>query len=255
MEYNILSLQLEEPLGLITINRPDAMNALNTAFFLEMDSMLTDLENDGRVKVIVLTGAGKAFVAGADIAEMVDMGAAEAEVFSQLGQRIFRRMETYKKPIIGAVNGFALGGGMELAMGCDVLIASEKARFGQPEVNLGLIPGYAATQRLPRIVGRTNALRLLLSAEMIGAQEALTMGLVQKVVSPEALIEEAKKFALLIASKGPIAVQTVKKAVVNGLDMDIDAGSMMESKLFGTLFGNEGAEGMKAFLEKRNPNW
>lgn len=255
MKYNILALQLEQSLGVITINRPEAMNALNTAFFYEMDSMLNDLENDERVKVIVLTGAGKAFVAGADISEMVDMGAAEAELFSQLGQRIFRRMETFRKPIIGAVNGFALGGGMELAMGCDVLIASEKARFGQPEVNLGLIPGYAATQRLPRIVGRANALRLLLSAEMLGAQDALAIGLVQKVVPHEELMEEAKKFARLIASKGPTAVQIVKKAVVNGLDMDIDAGSIMESKLFGTLFGNEGTEGMKAFLEKRNPKW
>ncbi len=255
MEYKILNTQIESPLALVTINRPEAMNALNTAFFLEMDSLLTELDANSEVKLILLTGAGKAFVAGADIAEMVDMDSAAAETFSQLGQRIFRRMETFRKPIIGAVNGFALGGGMELAMGCDVLIASEKARFGQPEVNLGLIPGYSATQRLPRIVGRTNALRLLLSAEMINAQEALTMGLVQKVVPPEELMEEAKKFALLIASKGPKAVQTVKKAVVDGLDMDIDAGSLMESRLFGTLFGNEGAEGMRAFLEKRNPNW
>lgn len=254
-DFKILSLLVEPPLAQITINRPEAMNALNTAFFHEMDRMLTLLEADNQVKVIVLTGAGKAFVAGADIAEMVNMNSQEAEAFSQLGQRIFRRMETFCKPIIGAVNGFALGGGMELAMGCDVLLASEKARFGQPEVNLGLIPGYAATQRLPRIVGRTNALFLLLSAEMIGAQQALAMGLVQKVVPPEDLSEEVKKFALLIASKGPKAVRTVKKAVVDGLDMEIEQGSLMESKLFGTLFGNEGAEGMKAFLEKRNPNW
>jgi enoyl-CoA hydratase len=255
MEYKILSTKIEAPLAWVTINRPEAMNALNTAFFHEMDRMLDDLDSNHEVKVMILTGAGKAFVAGADIAEMVDMTADQATAFSQLGQRIFRKMETFRKPIIGAINGFALGGGMELAMGCDVLIASEKAKFGQPEVNLGLIPGYAATQRLPRIVGRTNALRLLLSAEMITASEAQTMGLVQKVIAPDDLLEEVRKFALLISSKGPKAVQTVKKAVVDGLDMDIDAGSLMESHLFGTLFGNEGAEGMKAFLEKRNPNW
>jgi enoyl-CoA hydratase len=174
-----------------------------------------------------------------------------------VGQQVFLSFEKAHFPIIAAVNGFALGGGLELAMACDFRIANTKAKFGQPEVNLGLIPGFAGTQRLPRLVGTANALFLLMSAEMIGAEEALRIGLVQKVTEPEELLNEALRIAKLIASKGPKAVQLIKKVVREGLAMGFEAGNELEAVRFGSLFGagSEGEEGMKAFLEKRAPNW
>jgi enoyl-CoA hydratase len=239
----------------ITISRPEALNALNTNFFNEMEHLLDAVAKDDSVKVIVLTGVGKAFVAGADIAEMVDKNSSEGTQFSQRGQSVFRKMEKLDKPIIAAINGFALGGGLELALACDIRLASSKAKFGQPEVNLGLIPGFAATQRLPRLIGMGNALWLLMSAEMIDASEAFRIGLVQKVFEPEVLIDSAMEMARLIASKGPKAVKKMKMVVRQGMEMDFDAGSRLEADEFGSLFGNEGEEGMRAFLEKRKPEW
>ena len=257
MEYSILKKEINEGIALITISRPKAMNALNTAFFDEMNAMLDELQSDDNIKVMVLTGEGKAFVAGADIAEMVDKDQAEGQAFSKYGQRTFDRIEESPFPVIAAINGFALGGGCELAMSCDFRIASAKAKFGQPEVSLGLIPGYAGTQRMARLIGMADALYLLYTADMIGADEALRLKLVQKVVEPEMLMDEVMKIAKNIASKGPKAIRKVKAVTRQGYNVSFIEGSAMEAREFGTLFGAgaEGEEGMKAFLEKRKPNW
>jgi enoyl-CoA hydratase len=257
MDNKILQTKLEEGILLVTISRPKAMNALNTQFFNEMDELITTVKGNPEVKVMVITGEGKAFVAGADIAEMVNKSQAEGEAFSRLGQNTFRSFEKLDIPVIAAVNGFALGGGMELTMACDFRIASTKAKFGQPEVNLGLIPGYAGTQRLSRLTGMGNALYLLMTADMIGAEDALRIGLVQKVVEPETLMDEVMKIAKNIASKGPQAVKNVKDVARRGYELSLDEGADLEARAFGSLFGDnsEGREGMQAFLEKRKPEW
>ncbi len=257
MEYTILNLEVTDGIALVTISRPKALNALNTRFFQEMDAMIEKVSSMPEVKVMVITGDGKAFVAGADIAEMVDKTPDEGTAFSKIGQNTFSSIEKMEIPVMAAINGFALGGGLELAMGCDIRIASTKAKFGQPEVNLGLIPGYAGTQRLPRLVGSGDALLLLMTGDMIGAEDALRIGLVQKIAEPDQLMEEVMKIAKTIALKGPQAVKKVKKVVREGLQTDFETGSNIESEQFGSLFGkgSEGEEGMKAFLEKRKPNW
>jgi len=257
MEYEILKPEVLDGVAIVTISRPKALNALNTRFFQEMDDYVASIKNDASIKVMVITGEGKAFVAGADIAEMVDKNQEEGSGFSRLGQATFRSLETLDIPVIAAINGFALGGGLELAMACDFRTANTKAKFGQPEVNLGLIPGYAGTQRLSRLVGPGDALYLLMTADMFGAEDALRIGLVQKVFDPEALMEETMKIAKNIASKGPKAVKLVKQVVRQGLAMDFDKGSELEAQNFGSLFGegNEGREGMQAFLGKRKPEW
>jgi enoyl-CoA hydratase len=233
------------------------MNALNSDFFTEFNTLLDQVSLDAQLRVLIITGEGKAFVAGADIAEMVNQNQQEGSDFSHWGQNTFRRLEMIDIPVIAAINGFALGGGLELAMGCDFRIASNKAKFGQPEVNLGLIPGYAATQRLPRLVGMADALYMLITAEMITADDALRIGLVQKVVEPEQLMDEVMRLAKLIVAKGPLAVKKVKKVTRASRQLSFDEGCQMEENEFGSLFGkgNEGAEGMAAFLEKRKPNW
>lgn len=255
MEYQILKTEVAGETATITISRPQALNALNTRFFQEMDSLIAEMRQRGDVKVMIITGEGKAFAAGADIAEMASKTRAEGQEFSRAGQKTFRSLELFAKPVIAAVNGFALGGGSELALACDIRIASSKAKFGQPEVNLGVIPGYAATQRLPRLIGLGNALYLLLTGEMISADEALRMGLVQKVVEPEQLMPAALELAKTISAKGPRAVQLVKQVARRGLLMDFEAGCALESEMFGSLFESEAAEGMRAFLEKRPPKW
>jgi enoyl-CoA hydratase len=255
MTYEILKIAAADGIATATISRPQALNALNTRFFQEMDDFIAGLAARDDVRVLILTGEGKAFVAGADIAEMSGKTQHQGTEFSKKGQATFRSLELLDKPVIAAVNGFALGGGCELALACDIRIASSKAKFGQPEVNLGLIPGYAGTQRLPHLIGLGNALYLLLTAEMIGADEALRMGLVQKVVDPEHLMTAATDLAKLIASKGPRAVKLIKRAARQGALLDFESGCALEAEKFGTLFENEGAEGMKAFLEKRPPKW
>ena len=257
MEYEILNVELSDNIAIVKINRPEALNALNTRFFQEMDDVVSNVTNNPEIKVMIITGEGKAFVAGADIAEMVNKNPEEGSEFSRIGQNTFRSLEKMEIPVIAAINGFALGGGLELAMGCDFRIASTRAKFGQPEVSLGLIPGYAATQRLSRLVGLGDALYLLMTAEMIGADDALRIGLVQKVVEPEVLMEEVMKIAKTIASKGPQAVKKVKAVTRQGLFMDFEKGCELEADQFGSLFGkgSEGEEGMKAFLEKRKPEW
>ncbi len=255
MEYEILKFNAADGIAVVTNSRPKALNALNSRFFREMDELVADIKKREDVKVLIITGDGKAFAAGADIAEMVDMTPEQAREFSKVGQNTFRSLELLEIPVIAAVNGFALGGGCELSMACDFRIASSNAKFGQPEVSLGLIPGYAATQRLPRLVGLGNALHLLLTADMITAEEALRMGLVQKVTAPEQLMDEVMALARKILSKGPLSVRLVKKVARQGLLMDFEKGCALESQHFGDPFGNEGAEGMRAFLEKRPAKW
>jgi enoyl-CoA hydratase len=257
MTYENLKISYDDGIAVVTISRPAALNALNTRFFNEMDYFIEQCRKDKSVKAVIITGEGKAFVAGADIAEMVNKNEAEGRAFSEMGQHTFRSFGELDIPVIAAINGFALGGGLELAMGCDFRIASSKAKFGQPEVNLGLIPGYAGTQRLSRLVGMGDALYLLMSTDMIGAEDALRIGLVQKVVEPEMLMEEVMKIARTIISKGPEAIKKVKKTVRSGYEMSQIDGEKLEAAEFGSLFGEgkEGKEGMTAFLEKRKPNW
>lgn len=253
MDYTILKTDLSEGILTVTITREKAMNALNARFFEEMDYLLTNLPTEA--KFLIITGAGKAFVAGADIAEMADKTPAEGEQFSLLGQSTFSKIENLNIPVIAAVNGYALGGGCELAMACDFRIASTSAVFGQPEVNLGIIPGYGGTQRMARLIGKANAMYLILTAEIITAQEALRMGLVQKVVEPNLLLETTRKIAANILSKGPKAVTLAKMAIRDGLNMPFPEGQKLEARQFGSLFKNEGEVGMKAFLAKQKPSW
>ena len=195
MKYEILTLTTEDNIGTITISRPKALNALNSRFFSEMDKMLDEVEANEEISVLIITGEGKAFVAGADIAEMSDMKQVDGYKFSRIGQAVFTKIEYLSKPVIAAINGFALGGGCELALSCDIRIASAKAKFGQPEVNLGLIPGYAGTQRLSRLIGLADALYLLYTADIIDANEALRLKLVQRIFEPEELMSETIKVA------------------------------------------------------------
>lgn len=257
MTYSILKFESLGQTGIIHINRPEALNALNTLFFTEMNHLLDEIALNEAVKALIITGEGKAFAAGADIAEMVHMDNTAGTAFSGIGQDVFSKIENMKIPVIAAVNGFALGGGMELSLACDIRIASIKAKFGQPEVNLGLIPGYGATQRLPRLIGMANALYLLITAEIIDANEALRLGIVQRVTEPEDLLPSAVNLANLISSKGALSVAKIKEVTHRGFSMTQQEGLMLERREFGALFGkgSESEEGMKAFLEKRKPNW
>ena len=256
MEYKDLKVEISEGVALVTISRPAAMNALNSNFFSEFNELLNSLGKDDSIRILVITGEGKAFVAGADIAEMVNMNFDQACCFSKTGQKTFLRIEKLEIPVIAAINGFALGGGFELAMACDFRIASSTAKFGQPEVTLGLIPGYAGTQRLSRLVGMGNALYLILSGEMISAEDALHNGLVQKVVAPEMLMEEVMRIARKIASNGSHAIRMAKEIIRKGREIPLHEGSKMESEAFSKLFDYPSTkEGMTAFLEKRKPNW
>ena len=255
MEYKILQPERRGSLLLVTINRPESLNALNTAFFDEMDHLIANEATESSLTAIVITGAGKAFVAGADIAEMVNKTPEEAEAFSLRGQNTFKGLTTIKVPVIAAINGFVLGGGLELALACDFRIASASAKFGQPEVSLGLIPGYAGTQWLPRLIGMGEALFMLTTGEMLTAADALRTGLVQKVTEPVQLMDEVFRIAAVIASKGPDAVKMVKFVTRAGYQVSLAQGSLLEAQSFGQQFGKQGSEGMNAFLEKRKPQW
>ena len=216
MEYTTLKTERQGNICLVTLDRQQSLNALNSVFFQDMNALLDEIASWTDLRVLIITGAGKAFAAGADIAEMANKDTDAATSFSQLGQKVFRRLELLDQPVIAAINGFALGGGLELAMACDFRIASSVAKFGQPEVNLGLIPGYAGTQRLPRLIGLANALYMLTTCEMITAGEALNIGFVQKVVEPENMMAETIRIAGVIASKGPMAVKAVKEITRKG---------------------------------------
>ena len=256
MEPKNLIFEKQKNTAFIRLNRPEALNALNTETFHELNSILNRIEKDDDIGVVIITGEGKAFVAGADISEMKDMDGQQSRAFSKLGQHVFRRFELMEKVFIAAVNGFALGGGCELAMACDIRIASEKAKFGQPEVSLGVTPGFAGTQRLPRLIGIARAKELLLTGDMINAEQALSMGLVNKVVAQDELINEVKALANKVLSRGPLSVKMVKECVNRGMQVDIDTGSAFESDAFGLCFASgETSEGMKAFIEKREPKF
>ncbi len=255
MDYHILKPERFGSVEVLTISRPSALNALNSDFFSEFNTYIDDIVANEAFKVLVITGEGKAFVAGADIAEMVDMSPSAAKGFSEKGQQIFFRLEELSIPVIAAVNGYALGGGCELAMACDIRIASTKALFGQPEVTLGLIPGYAGTQRLTRLVGIGDALKLILSGDPIDAKEAHRLGLVQQLCEPENLLNEAIALASRIAKRGPKAIRMVKEVIRKGRYLPFEKAMDLEKKRFSELFQDEGIEGMKAFLEKRKPDW
>jgi len=257
MAYENLLLETEGALAILYVNRPKALNALNKDTLLEMKDAITSIKDDPEIDVLIVTGAGdKSFVAGADIAFMQNLTAVEAREFGALGQEVFRMIEAMEKPSIAAVNGFALGGGCELAMCCDFRIASSKAKFGQPEVGLGITPGFGGTQRLPRLVGSGMARQMLYTADVINASEALRVGLVNNVVAPEELMDVVKGIAGRIISKGKLAVRFSKVAANEGLQTDIDRAMTIEADLFGLCFSTEDQkEGMGAFVEKRSPNF
>lgn len=243
---------------LLTLSRPKVLNALNRELLTELNEAITWVEQANEIKVLIITGAGeKAFVAGADISELRQIPSATgAEQLARLGQALFNRIENLSKPVIMAVNGYALGGGCELAMSGDIILAAEHARFGQPEVNLGVIPGYGGTQRLARAVGKNTAKYLCMTGDMIDAQTALSLGLVQKVLPAADLLGEAKRLAQQLAQKAPLAIQYIKKSIHLGTEIDLQTGLQLEASYFGLTFNTEDRiEGMDAFLEKRAPQF
>lgn len=254
--YQTLLTALESGILTVTLNRPDKLNALNRLVFDDLFLLMDQVASDPNIRGVILTGAGpKAFVAGADISEFTSLGKEEAMALAKRGQDCFFRIERSSKPILAAVNGFALGGGCELAMSCHVRLASENAKFGQPEVNLGLIPGYGGTQRLTQLVGKGRAMELMMSGNMISAAEAYRIGLVNQIYPAAALLEESKKLMATILTKGPNAVGHVI-AAVNACGSPKDAGFAEEVRRFGECFGtDEMKEGVGAFLEKRNPKF
>jgi enoyl-CoA hydratase len=253
MAYETILYEASEGVARITLNRPQVLNALNARMIGELGEAMETAARDAAVRVILLTGAGeKAFAAGADIGELARLDPVEAVETSRRGQQVTRRMETLGKPIIAAVNGFALGGGCELAMACTIRIASATAKFGQPEVNLGIIPGYGGTQRLTRLVGKGRALDLVLTGRIIPAEEAREMGLVSQVVPPEALPDAATVLARSLLEKGPLALRYTMEAVHRGLETSLDDALALEAHLFGLCAGTRDMkEGLGAFLEKR----
>jgi enoyl-CoA hydratase len=257
VDFEHLLYEKSDHIATITVNREKVLNALSFATVAEMDAAFAEAQRDDDVRVLIVTGAGsKAFAAGADISEISSRDAQGGYEMAIRGQRTLRRLETMGKPSIAAVNGFALGGGCELSMACTIRIAAENAKFGQPEVNLGVIPGYAGTQRLPRIVGRGIAADLILTGRPIDAREALRVGLVSQVVPPEELMETARKTASLIVQKGPVAVKAAMDAIDHGSGAGFEDGCRLEASLFGVVCGTEDMkEGTKAFLEKRKPEF
>lgn len=255
MHFNNLKFELNKQVGMLQIHRPQALNALNQELLRELDQFIDQYPRE--MRCLIITGSGdRAFVAGADIREMKDISAEEAHQLSQTGQAIMNRLERMKVPTIAAVNGFALGGGFELALSCDFIVASEKAKFGLPEVSLGLIPGYGGTQRLARAIGKNKALMVALTGEQFSSQEALRWGITVQVVPHDQLIPECLKWAEKIVSRAPGALAYVKRAVHEGFDLNQFEGLKLEAELFGEVFKLEEAqEGIHAFLEKRSAQW
>ena len=253
---NVL-LKIEGNLAEITINRPKALNALNSQTVKELGILMDELSGNSEVKVVIVTGSGeKAFVAGADILEMKALSVVEGREFARLAQKVFSTMENMNQIFIAAVNGYALGGGCELAMACDIRLASNKAKFGQPEVTLGIIPGFGGTQRLPRLVGKSIAKEIIYTGDMIDAQEAYRIGLVNKVYEPEELMFKAREMAAKISGRGIYAVSMAKSAINNGMNMDTESAFNYEANIFGLCFSTEDQkEGMTAFIEKRKPEF
>ena len=254
---SFLNLELQEnKVGLLTIARPEALNALNQALLQELEEILAKIANEPDIKVLVITGQGRAFVAGADIAAMQQMSQEQAEEFSLLGQRVFSQLAALPQPTIAAINGFALGGGLELALACDLRLASEKAKLGQPEIGLGIIPGFGATQRLPRLIGVAQAKEMLFSGATVTASDALTLGLVNRVLPSDELLNVAFELASNMAKHSAVILKYLKRAVDMGADGTLAAGLSVEAQQFAACFTtHDQREGMGAFLEKRQANF
>ncbi len=257
MAYENLKIADAGGIRTITINRPDKLNALNVATVAELGAAIADTASDDAIEAVIITGAGdKAFVAGADISELQSLGPVEAKEFALRGQAVFRGLERLGKPVIAAVNGYALGGGCELAMACHIRVATSNAIFGQPEVKLGLIPGYGGTQRLPRLIGRGRALEIILTGKNVNAEEALRIGLVNAVCEPSELEGAVGRILKAVMANGPLAVSHCIEAVNSGLDMGLDDGCLLEATLFGVgAASDQMREGTTAFLEKRKPDF
>jgi enoyl-CoA hydratase len=257
MAYDTLLFDLRDGIAFVTVNRPDKLNALNDRVIEELGQAADRIAGDDAVKGVILTGAGpKAFVAGADIADLAAQGPFDGKARALRGQAVLRRLETCGKPVVAAINGYALGGGCELAMACHLRVAAETATFGQPEVKLGIAPGYGGTQRLPRLVGPGAALHLILTGETIDAREALRIGLVNKVVPAANVLAEAEALLRTILARGPLAVRLALEAVGHGLELPLDQGLLLEANHFGLLAATRDMkEGLTAFLEKRPPRF
>ena len=257
MSFATLLVERDGAVAVVTINRPKVLNALNSQTIAELSRAMRELQADADVRAVILTGAGeKSFVAGADINELAVLSPAEGQQHARRGQAVFEAIEKLGKPVIAAVNGFALGGSCELAMACTLRIAADTARFGQPEINLGILPGYAGSQRLPRLVGKGIALEILLSGDMISASRAFEIGLVNRVVPAADLLTEARKMAGNLAAKAPIAVRYILEAVHHGVEMPLADAELLEASLFGLVASTDDMkEGTKAFLEKRAASW
>ena len=246
-----VELEQRGTIGVITMNRPEALNALNEQVLRDLDAILDTVENNPEIHVVIVTGAGRSFVAGADIGQMSTLTSVEGKKFGAYGNSVFLKLENLSKPTIAAVNGFALGGGCELSMACDIRLASEKAKFGQPEVGLGITPGFGGTQRLPRIVGVANAMELILTARVITAAEAKDMGLVTHVYAPEELMDKAMELANAIAANAQVAVRQSKAVIRRGQQTDMYTGAAYEAEAFGLCFSTEDQkDAMKAFVNK-----
>ncbi|MBF0530283.1 MAG: enoyl-CoA hydratase/isomerase family protein [Deltaproteobacteria bacterium] len=257
MSYQYLLFDIKDKIALVTFNRPESLNALNLAVMEELDDILNKIRVDESIAVVVLTGAGeKAFIAGADIKEMVNHNPLQARNFTAKSQEVILKLEALPQPVIAAVNGFCLGGGCEIAMGCDFIYASEKAKFGQPEITLGIIPGFGGTQRLARLVGKNRAKEMCLTGELINAGQALAIGLANKIFPPEALMDEVMKTAKNIAGKSRVAVRAIKNLVDRGIQVELRTALAMEVESFGLVRSSVDAqEGLTAFIEKRKPNF
>ena len=256
MGYNNIIVEKKDGIGYIKINRPKVLNALNQETIKEITNAIVELENDKKIKVVILTGEGKAFIAGADISAMADMTPLDAKEFAELGHKMLDTIEKSRLPFIAAINGYALGGGCETLMACDIVIAGRSAKIGQPEINLGIHPGFGGTQRLPRLVGRMKAKELLLTGRNLSAEEAQSIGLINMVVDDEKLIEETEKIAGQIASKSSVQTNFIKALVNKGLNVDLNTANSLEISYFSSSFATyDQKEGMKAFLEKRKPEF
>ena len=253
MEYKNIIFKIEEQIATITFNRPEVLNALNEASLKEFSHAIDKVAADEGIRVLILTGAGdKSFVAGADIKEFLKFNALKAKIFSEMGHGIVNKLQKLPIPVIGAVNGFALGGGCEVVIACDFIYASENAMFGLPEINLGIIPGFGGTQRLPRLIGKNRAKEMIFTGKMIPAAEAQAMGLVNKVCAQDQLMDEVLTVAKIIVSKGKVSLRAAKQAINTGMDVDLQTGCRIEIDAFVICFASSDAkEGAQAFLEKR----
>jgi enoyl-CoA hydratase len=257
MEYKNIQVAFEGEIGILTINRPKALNALNVETLQDIQAGIEEAKDQPGLKVLMVTGAGeKAFVAGADIMQMKEMNSIEALNFSKMGHHTLKMLQDFHCPVIAAVNGFALGGGTEIALACDFIYASENAKFGLPETTLGIFPGFGGTQRLPRLIGKGKAKELIFTGKMISAQEAFQMGIVNKIFPQASLMEETKKTALQVAGNGAVGIRLAKMVMDSGFNMDLTEACNLESYAFGIGFASEDQkEGMRAFIEKRKPDF